>query len=181
MALPLSIIKKRGIPLNIVNLSKSKRLKIQRVSADKRAGLNSVNQLEEASPDHMEPSDHAIHQGSCSFDCSDDVLGEDANSLNDLAQSLHTRRKIKAAERWESIQTVAMNTVVYGYSQPRYICNACQSESGIVKCYNCSPLYFYCETCAIQYHKHKLFHHFMEIWQVPACCNVVYLNSITYQ
>ena len=155
MSLPRNIIKKRGIPLNIVNLSTSKKLKIQHISVNKRAG-NSTNQIEETLPDYT-------HQENC---FSDDVWEEEADS-NEMTSGIHTRRKLKAAERWESVQTVAMNTVIYSYSQPCHaVCSICQLESGIVKCYNCTPMYFYCEACAVQSHKHKLFHHFMEIWQV---------------
>ena len=147
-----NIIKKRGIPLNIVNLSTNKKLKIQHVSANIRTE-NANNQNEGTVPDHM-------HEDYCNS-CDDNWNEEDSNEV-----SSHTKRKLKAAERWESVQSVAMDTVICSYSLPRTVCSMCNLDSGIVKCYNCVPMYFYCKTCAIQSHKHKLFHHFMEIWQV---------------
>ena len=107
-------------------------------------------------PDHTHEDYH--------FDDRD--WNEDPNEM----ASLHTKRKLKAAERWESIQSMAMDTVIRNYSQPCAVCSICNLDSGIIKCYNCAPMYFYCEGCAIQSHKHKLFHHFMEIWQVRSYC-----------
>lgn len=146
-----NIIKKRGIPLNIVNLSAKKKLKIQHISSNYSMIENNNNENKETDN---------TQQDSC-FDHDWDEEGS-----NELT-SLHTKRKLKAAERWESIQSVAMDTVIYSYSsQACTVCNVCKSESGIVKCYNCAPMYYYCKACAVQSHKHKLFHHFMEIWQV---------------
>ena len=55
-----NIIKKRGIPLNIVSLSTNKKLKIQHVSANIRTE-NANNQNEGTVPDHT----HEDYCNSC--------------------------------------------------------------------------------------------------------------------
>ena len=87
----------------------------------------------------------------------------------DVDQITSRKRKLKAAERWEAIENLALDTIICSMGRPHQDCGACGTASGVVRCYNCGPSSIYCETCAVEIHRQKLFHHFMEIWQVNVC------------
>lgn len=80
--------------------------------------------------------------------------------------SSFTERKQKAAERWECIQNIVLDTVISSMGAPQMDCVACKGSAGIVKCHHCGPLSHYCENCAFEIHQNMLFHHYMEIWEV---------------
>ena len=138
------IVKRRGIPLNVV--SSSKRLKVQHVKAKPR--------IMEANDDQNE---HLADAG-----LGDMEFEEESYSY----QSSYTKRKQKAAERWECIQNIALDTVIASMGAPEIDCVACKDSTGIVKCFHCGPLSHYCENCAFEVHQNMLFHHYMEILDV---------------
>lgn len=77
--------------------------------------------------------------------------------------SSHTKRKQKASERWESLQSIALSAVVTTMAKRQLNCTVCSESAGVVKCYYCGPQKYYCESCAIVIHQNSLFHHYMEI------------------
>ena len=106
------------------------------------------------------------------LDNDDGMFEETAADGSDLQQpSSYTKRKQKAAERWQFVQSVAFSAVVMNMAEPKLNCAMCKESIGVVKCYQCGPHMYYCESCAIKIHHNSLFHHYMEIWQV---CEYIY-------
>lgn len=150
-----NIIKQRNIPLRVVKRS-AKRLKVQHVEGIIRdEGVQSKEDI-----DVQEDVNNSNNE------CFDEDLLDQEDSMEQPSSSLYMKRKIKAAERWESIRNLALHTIICSMSKAQQYCCICKSVSGIVKCYNCGPATYYCKSCAIKIHQHSLFHHFMEIWQV---------------
>lgn len=166
-----NIIKRKGVPLNVVTLSSAKRTKIHHVTCNIRS--DSFNVQENI---NLPYETYDNHVDNCEYDGSDD-------------QMTHCKRKLKAAERWQAIENLAIDAVICSMGRPHQNCGACGTAPGIVRCYNCGPSTTYCEDCAIEMHKHKLFHHFMEIWQVNAyhtscivinLCNLIISRRLDY-
>ena len=118
-------------------------------------------------------------------DSSDQILDENNEGTcyddqpDTEQQTAHTNRKQKAAEKWQIVQSVALNGVIMNMSEPLLDCTICDKSRGIVKCDQCGPLMIYCKQCAIDMHQHSLFHHFVEVWEVDIeTCLVIYLYNI---
>lgn len=140
-----NIIKRKGVPLNVVTFLSAKRTKLQQVKSSIRNENFNVQEN--------------VDLADATFDSHDEC---DVNS----DQTMSSKRKLKTAERWEAVENLAINAVICSMGCPRQDCVACKAASGVVRCYNCGPSSFYCEVCAVEIHKYQLFHHFMEIWQV---------------
>ena len=158
----INIVKRKGIPLTIVH--SSKRLRVQHIKAKPRS-------VEASNKEYVESTNQ------------NEQLFEQVDESHSFQASSYTKRKQKAAERWECIQNMALDTVITSMSEPQMSCAACKDSAGIVRCFQCGPLLFYCENCAIEIHQNMLFHHYMEIWQVFYVCVIIkyvcYLMLIT--
>ena len=143
-----NIIKRKGIPLNILTSSSAKRTKIKHVNCSIRNKAPNVHDAPDHRPDEFE------------------ALSNHDEPVMDDYETTASKRNLKAAERWEAIEDLAVDVIVDGMGCPNYDCQACSTTAGFVRCYSCGPSSVYCESCAIEMHKHKLFHHFMEIWKV---------------
>lgn len=141
-----NIIKRRGVPLNVVTVSSSKRTKVQRVKSSIRSQAIDV---QESSDSPYET--YGNYDDNCEYNV-------------DADQATY-KRKLKASERWQAIEDLAIDAVICSMGRPSQDCGACGAP-GIVRCYDCGPSSLYCEDCAIEIHRYQLFHHFMEIWQV---------------
>ena len=161
MASKKNIIKRKNIPLTIVR--SAKRCKIKQVKAQVRGTHldSSSESLVEEFSDETVTNELLDAYDSCIFE-------EAATDETDAQQpsSSHTKRKQKASERWEFLQSVALNAVVTTMAKRKLNCTVCNESAGVVKCYQCGPQTYYCESCAIAIHQNSLFHHYMEIWQV---------------
>ena len=158
-----NIIKRKGVPLNIVTFSSAKRNKIQHVTCSIR------NEAPNEAPNVHNVPDHRPDEFKA-FDNYDEPFMDDY-------ETTASKRKLKAAERWEAIEDLAVDVVVCGMGCPNRDCQACGTTSGVIRCYSCGPSSVYCENCAIEIHKHKMFHHFMEIWKVN-CAHTSYVCII---
>lgn len=57
-----------------------------------------------------------------------------------------SKRKLKATERWQDIQDLAVDEVVCGMRCPNRGCQACGTTSGIARGFRCGPSGVYCES-----------------------------------
>lgn len=149
-----NVIKRKSIPLTIVSVAK--RCKIKHIEAPVRSFSN-LPLVEE----HNFGSD----------DSSDQMLDENYENTTydepDIEQqTAHTKRKQRAAEKWQLVQSTALNGIIINMSEPLLDCATCGNCRGIVKCDQCGPRMYYCKQCAIDIHRHSLFHHFLEVWEV---------------
>ena len=159
MASKKNIIKRKNIPLTIVR--SAKRCKVKQVKAQVRGA-------------HLDPSSESFveefNDETVTNELLDDscIFEEAATDETDAQQpsSSHTKRKQKASERWEFLQSVALSAVVTTMAKRQLNCTVCNESASVVKCYQCGPQTYYCESCAITIHQNSLFHHYMEIWQV---------------
>ena len=158
-------IKRKGVPLKVVTFSSTKRTKLQHVKSKIRDENFSVQEN--------------IDLADATFDSHDecDVNYNHECDVNSN-QTMSTTRKSKAAERWKTVENLAINVVICSMGCPHQDCVACKAASGVVRCYNCGPSSIYCEVCAVEIHKYKLFHHFMEIWQVAKCMYTFHAYSL---
>lgn len=160
--------KRRNVPLNLVKPSKqqgSKRIRIDHV----RGTLPVSTPLE--TPSHLSddldgllPGHEATDEMSDNeFDC----RGESDPVLSTTTETLHTKRKEKAAIKWDEIHQTALTVMIEESSLPSHInCFVCGIESVIVRCLQCGPQHFFCEKCATDFHTYALFHHCPELWKV---------------
>ena len=63
-----------------------------------------------------------------------------ANSIVTAATS-HTRRKLKAAEKWKELRNNCSKILIEGYSLPKVFCSFCTLREGIVRCLQCGPMH----------------------------------------
>ena len=160
--------KEESIPLTLVSVAK--RCKIKHIEAPVRS-FSDPPLVEEYHFNTDDSSDQILdenNEGTCYDDQPDTEQ-----------QTAHTKRKQKAAEKWQIVQSVALNGVIMNMSEPLLDCTICDESRGIVKCDQCGPLMIYCKQCAIDMHQHSLFHHFVEVWEVDIeTCLVIYLYNI---
>ena len=163
-----TIIKRKSIPLTLVSVAK--RCKIKHIKAPVRS-FSDPPLVEECHFNTDDSSDQILdenNEGTCYDDQPDTEQ-----------QTAHTKRKQKAAEKWQIVQSVALNGVIMNMSEALLDCTICDKSRGIVKCDQCGPLMIYCKQCAIDMHQHSLFHHFVEVWEVDIeTCLVIYLYNI---
>ena len=167
--------RRRNIPLNFVQPSKQqKRIKVNRVSASlpsvETGILQSSQHVPVSGADDAEsnacPSDDEYDLGG-----SEDVL----DSMQSSDVSSHTKRKERAAAKWDEIHQNALTVMIEESSLPSGIkCFVCGTEDAIVRCLYCGPQHFFCETCAVELHSQALYHHCPEIWKVSS------LNCLTF-
>jgi len=149
MASKKNIIKRKDIPLNVV--TSAKRWKIKHIKATVKS-----TKLESSSESPVGE-----------FNDDGYMFEETAADETDIQQtSSHTKRKQRAAKRWEFVQSAALSAVVVTMAEPQLNCAVCKESAGMVKCYQCGPQLYYCKSCATEIHQNSLFHHYMEIWQV---------------
>ncbi|XP_065906279.1 uncharacterized protein [Dysidea avara] len=149
-----TIIKRKSIPLTLVSVAK--RCKIKHIKAPVRS-FSDPPLVEECHFNTDDSSDQILdenNEGTCYDDQPDTEQ-----------QTAHTKRKQKAAEKWQIVQSVALNGVIMNMSEALLDCTICDKSRGIVKCDQCGPLMIYCKQCAIDMHQHSLFHHFVEVWE----------------
>ena len=166
MASRKNIVKRKGIPLTIV--SSSKRFRVQHIKAKARSEASDKEYVE-----RINENEHLTDEGLS------DVQFEQVNESHSYEPSSYTKRKQKAAERWECLRNVALDTVITSMGEPQMNCAACKDSAGIVMCFQCGPLSYYCENCAIEIHQNMLFHHCMEIWQVSYVCVILYSQKLS--
>lgn len=153
-----NVVKRKGIPLTIV--TSSKRLRLQHIKANSR----SMEAIDKEYVESINQNERLTDEGLS------DMQFEQVDESHSYPTS-YTKRKQKAAERWEYIQSIALDVVITSMGEPQVNCAACKSSAGIVICFQCGPI-SYCEDCAVEIHQNMLFHHYMEIWQVFFCmCN----------
>ena len=149
MASKRNILNRKGIPLTVVK--SAKQFKVKHIKAKTK---NTV----------LDISHESYEKDETTMDFTFEETAADGSDLQQL--SSHTKRKQKSAERWQSVQSVAFNAVIVGMKEPKLKCSSCKISVGVVKCYQCGPKMYYCESCATKIHHNSLFHHYMEIWQV---------------
>ena len=91
---------------------------------------------------------------------------------DDPTVSMHTRRKEKLAEKWNTLRTSAYKKMIEMYAlPPSNKCAICNSEDANVRCQQCGPL-FMCQSCCFDIHSKLHYHHFPELWQVQLCTRI---------
>ena len=158
-----TIIKRKNIPLKIVK--RAKRCKVTYVKAQARDANEDIKSDEQ----FVDESCGTIADQSLNDSSVFKAIEETFDELNEQQpSSSHTKRKQQASERWEVLQSNVLSTVIATMAKPQLHCATCNESAGVVKCHNCGPLTFYCESCAITMHQNALFHHYLEIWKVRA-------------
>ena len=157
--------KRRNIPLNFVRPSKQqKRIKVKLV----RASLPSMDMIQQPSHHESTPDDDASISDN-EFDFSD-LGGGSENGLDSMQSSdtsSHTKRKEKAAAKWDELHQTALTVMIAESSLPSGVkCFVCGTEDAVVRCLCCGPQHFFCERCAVELHTHALYHHCPELWKV---------------
>ena len=163
--------KRRNIPLNLVKPSKhqkSKRIRIDHVS-----GTLPIP----STPDKMQPQIEDLVQVGSGLEAVDGDISDnkfdfcgsaDSVQLSSTASS-HTKRKEKAAAKWDEIHRTALTVMIEESSLPSDVrCFVCGIESATVRCLHCGPQHFYCEKCGTDLHSHALYHHCPELWKVSS-------------
>ena len=153
--------KRRNIPLNLIKPSKQKkRIKVDRVSGT----LPQASTVPRIQPGpSVDPSFGDISDDEPDFCGSDNVL----DSMQLSGTSSHTKRKEKAAAKWDEIHQTALRVMIEESSLPSGIrCFVCGIKTAVVRCLHCGPQHFFCEKCAMDLHTHALYHHCPELWQV---------------
>lgn len=86
-------------------------------------------------------------------------------------ETFHTRRKQRAADKWEKLRCIVTRTVVEKQCLPPGVpCYICGKDDIAVRCAECGPFHFYCERCATELHVKCFYHHCPEIWKVHVQC-----------
>jgi len=155
-----NISKRKNIPLNVVK-STTKRIRISHVKAVPISLQEPISVLEQFVEEPCDSSNQHLTEPLIdnNYEMEDDELGVHQPSS-------HTKRKQKAAERWEVIQNAAIDVAIATMGEPHCACVSCKEGLGSVKCHHCGPRIHYCEACAVRIHQYSLFHHYMEVWQV---------------
>ena len=97
---------------------------------------------------------------------SDDLSVVDLDSVDSSAESQHTQRKLKATEGWGKLRKSALHAVVEGKSMlPQTQCVHCNNAGAEIRCVQCGPSVFLCQSCAIFIHKYS-YSHTPELWKV---------------
>lgn len=85
---------------------------------------------------------------------------------DDATVSMHTRRKEKLAEKWNTLRSGAYKKMIQMYALPPSSKRAiCSNEDADVRCQQCGPLLM-CQSCCFDIHGKLHYHHFPELWQV---------------
>lgn len=169
--------KRSNIPLNLVRPFKQKRVKVDRVSATLPASSTVIE------PHHDEPPPSEGIDHDSSYPCGDelDMQPEECQSAKFQSDvSSHTRRKERAAAKWDEIRADALSVMIEESSLPSGVtCFACGTEDATVRCLYCGPQHFFCEHCAVQLHTHALYHHCPEVWKVRDIYSEPSLSFVT--
>ena len=129
-----------------------------------------VEQVQVPLPVHRDESfssmateiDGTVAESSNTPDYSTDIGNGTVNS-----ETPHTRRKQKAAEKWEELRGALTRTVIENECLPPDVpCYICGNEDIVVRCVECGPFNYYCECCATELHVKCFYHHCPEIWKV---------------
>ena len=147
--------RKSNIPLSIVRpSSRTKHLRIEQVQVPLPVHSELVSSI---ATDTVGESS-SIGPGDYSADIGDDTMS---------SETPHTRRKQKAAEKWEELRSALTRTVIENECLPPGVpCYICGNEDIAVRCVECGPFNYYCESCAIKLHENCYYHHCPEIWKV---------------
>lgn len=151
--------KRSNIPLNLVRPCKLKRIKVDHISATLPTSSTVI-----------EPSPSEEIGDVSSYPCDDEfgIQPEECQSAQTQSDvSSHTRRKERAAAKWDEIRPDALRVMIEESSLPSGVtCFACGTEDTTVRCLYCGPQHFFCERCATELHTHALYHHCPELWKV---------------
>ena len=162
--------KRRNIPLKVVKPSKHR--KSMRIRIDHVSSTLPTPSI----PDRMQPQMEDLVQAASGLDSEavdDNIIDNESNlgSIDSMqltnTSSSHTKRKEKAAAKWDEIHQITLTVMIEDSSQPLDIrCFVCGIESTTVRCLHCGPQHFFCEKCGTDLHSHALYHHFPELWKV---------------
>ena len=147
--------KRNRIPLNFLSGQKGQKKRYRFTREKATVCLPNVPNTTTSSippATDLPPDDHVYHQ-------------EDDND-DDATVSMHTRRKEKLAEKWNTLRSGAYKKMIQMYAlPPSNKCAICSSEDADVRCQQCGPL-LTCQSCCFDIHSKLHYHHFPELWQV---------------
>ena len=138
--------RKSNIPLSVVRRSSGTTMKRLR-----------VEQVRVPLPIHGDGSDPGTATeivdesgNACNVDISEmeDCFAVDSENT----ETSHTRRKQRAADKWEKLRCILTRTVVEKQCLPSHgvPCYICGKDDIAVRCTECGPFRFYCEHCATE-------------------------------
>ena len=91
---------------------------------------------------------------------------DDLDSVDSSTDSQYGRRKLKVAEGWRKMRDAAIHAVVEGKSMlPQTQCVHCDNAVAEIRCVQCGPSVFLCQSCTLSLHKYR-YSHTPEIWKV---------------
>ena len=101
------------------------------------------------------------------------LLASVVSALDDteVVRSAHCLRQETLAEKWEELRNKLFNTGTSTSSMPlAAVCYVCQEDDATIRCHDCAPDTFYCESCGMSMHGDVNFYQYPERWTVSCIC-----------